>query len=46
MTRRDLTSRLPLLGLLLAAGLVDAATERDWEDRDRVTLARMPAAAA
>jgi release factor glutamine methyltransferase len=32
--------------LLLAAGLVDAATERDWEDRDRVTLARMPAAAS
>lgn len=29
-------------GLLTAAGLIDAATQRDWEDRDRVTLARKP----
>ncbi|MBW8809037.1 MAG: peptide chain release factor N(5)-glutamine methyltransferase [Lysobacter sp.] len=28
--------------LLTAAGLIDAATQRDWEDRDRVTLARKP----
>jgi release factor glutamine methyltransferase len=28
--------------LLSAAGLVDAATERDLEDRDRVSLARQP----
>lgn len=28
--------------LLTGAGLIDAATQRDWEDRDRVTLARKP----
>ncbi|MGH8079858.1 MAG: peptide chain release factor N(5)-glutamine methyltransferase [Lysobacter sp.] len=31
-------------GLLEAAGLIEAATERDWEDRDRVSLARAPTA--
>lgn len=28
--------------LLIAAGLIDAATHKDWEDRDRVTSARKP----
>lgn len=32
--------------LLSAAGLIDAITENDWEDRERVSLARMPAADA
>lgn len=32
--------------LLGAAGLIDARTERDWEQRDRVSLARRPSAGA